>query len=91
MPRLTEMKNIGAEMASKLEAIGIDCPEKLLEIGAKEAFRRLKETFPNVCLVHLYSLEGAVTNTEFNALSEKKKRELKVLSDSLKEGERLCR
>ncbi|MCI9551973.1 MAG: TfoX/Sxy family protein [Acutalibacter sp.] len=91
MPQLTEMKNIGAEMARKLEAIGIDWPEKLLEIGAKGAFRRLKEAFPNVCLVHLYSLEGAVTNMEFNALSEEKRRELKAFSDSLKEGERLCR
>lgn len=30
-----------------------------------------------VCLVHLYTLEGAITNTGFNCLSEEKKKELK--------------
>lgn len=30
-----------------------------------------------VCLVHLYTLEGAICNTEFNCLSKEKKAELK--------------
>lgn len=53
MSELTAMRNIGQEMARKLRAVGIDSPEKLAEIGSKEAFFRLKETFPNVCLVHV--------------------------------------
>lgn len=84
MPDLTSMTNIGKEMARKLKAVGIDTSEKLIEIGSKEAFFKLKETYPNVCLVHLYVLEGAISNTEYNALSERKKRELKKFSDSLK-------
>ncbi|MDE6053270.1 MAG: TfoX/Sxy family protein, partial [Lachnospiraceae bacterium] len=44
----------------------------------------LKEAYPQVCLVHLYALEGAILNTEFNSLSEDKKRELKEFSDFLK-------
>ena len=60
MGELTSMRNIGREMARKLAAVGIDSPEKLTEAGAKEAFFRLKGTFPEVCLVHLYALEGAV-------------------------------
>lgn len=59
-------------------------PEKLVELGAKAAYARLKAAYPRVCLVHLYSLEGAVTNTEYNALSEEKRKELKTFSDSLK-------
>lgn len=58
MPDLTSMRNIGREMARKLTAVGIDSPEKLVEAGSKKAFFKLKETFPNVCLVHLYVLEG---------------------------------
>lgn len=85
MSDLTSMTNIGKEMARKLKSVGIDTPEKLIETGSKEAFFKLKETYPNVCLVHLYVLEGAINNTEYNALSESKKKELKKFSDSLKE------
>ncbi len=81
MSELTEMMNIGKEMAKKLTAIGIDSSEKLIQIGAKQAFLQLKQKYPNVCLVHLYTLEGAITNTEFNCLSEEKKKELKEFSD----------
>ncbi len=44
----------------------------------------LKQKYPNVCLVHLYTLEGAIHDTEFNRLSEDTKKELKEFSDFLK-------
>ena len=78
------MRNIGREMARKLTAVGIDSPEKLMEAGSREAFFKLKETFPSVCLVHLYALEGAVTGQEYNQLPEETKKDLKVFSDFLK-------
>ena len=84
MAELTSMMNIGSEMAKKLTSVGIDSPEKLIETGSKQAFFKLKETYPSVCLVHLYALEGAICNTEFNSLSEDKKKELKEFSDFLK-------
>lgn len=84
MAELTDMMNIGKEMAKKLTAVGIDSSEKLIEIGSKQAFLQLKQEYPSVCLVHLYTLEGAITDTEFNCLSEEKKKELKEFSDFLK-------
>ena len=84
MPEVTDMMNVGKKKAKKLNAVGIDLSEKLIEIGSKQAFLQLKQEFPNVCLVHLYTLEGAITNTEFNCLSEEKKKELKEFSDFLK-------
>lgn len=84
MSELTAMMNIGKEMARKLSSVGIDSPEKLIELGSKKAFAKLKEAYPNVCLVHLYTLEGAIYNTEYNRLSEDTKKELKTFSDSLK-------
>lgn len=84
MSDLTTMINIGNEMAKKLTAVGIDSSEKLIELGAKQAFFKLKETYPQVCLVHLYALEGAILNTEFNSLPEEKKKELKEFGDFLK-------
>ena len=99
MTELTSMANIGTEMARKLRAVGIntagemarklasvgvDSPEKLVELGSKHAFFRIKERYPQVCLVHLYALEGAIRNVEFNSLSEAQKRELKAFSDFLR-------
>lgn len=84
MAELTSMMNIGREMSRKLASVGIDTAEELIFTGAKEAFSLLKKAYPNVCLVHLYVLEGAITNTEYNALSAGKKKELRYFSDSLK-------
>ncbi len=84
MKDLTTMPNIGKEMASKLKSVEISTAEDLVEIGAKEAFFRLKTKYPQVCLVHLYALEGAIQNIEFNCLSEKTKANLKEFGDSLK-------
>ena len=78
------MMNIGSEMKKKLLSVGISTAEELIFTGSKEAFSRLKKAYPNVCLVHLYTLEGAITNTEYNSLSTDKKRELKEFSDFLK-------
>ena len=83
MSELTNMMNIGKEMAKKLKTVGIDSSEKLIQTGSKQAFLQLKQEYPNVCLVHLYTLEGAITNVEFNCLSEEKKKELKEFSDFL--------
>ncbi len=84
MPGLTSMKNIGKELERKLTAVGIDSPEALADLGAKQAFFKLKEVYPQVCLVHLYALEGALQDTEFNRLPENKKKELKGFSNFLK-------
>ncbi len=84
MTELASMMNLGKEMSRKLTSVGIDSPEKLIELGSKQAFLQLKETYPQVCLVHLYALEGAIHNIEFNSLPEDTKKDLKEFSDFLK-------
>ena len=84
MAELTTMANIGREMARKLKSVGIRSAEELTQTGSKQAFFQLKTLYPQVCLVHLYALEGAVQDMEFNSLPEDKKRELKEFSDFLK-------
>ena len=86
MTELTAMRNIGGEMARKLRAVGIDSPEALREAGARDAFFRLKALYPNVCLVHLYALEGAVRDLDFHGLPREVKADLKAFSDCLKTG-----
>ena len=40
MTELTSMMNIGKEMERKLTSVGIESSEKLIAVGAKEAFLR---------------------------------------------------
>lgn len=84
MTELTSMKNIGKELERKLKIIGINSAEDLKKFGSKETFFQLKQRFPEVCLVHLYTLEGAITDTDFNKLSEETKKDLKEFSDEWK-------
>lgn len=84
MTELTSMCNIGKEMEKKLKSIGICSAEELSELGSKEAFFRLKARYPNICLVHLYTLQGAIDRIEYNRLPDEIKRDLKSFSDGLK-------
>lgn len=84
MGELTSLKNIGKEIERKLKTVGINSAEDLKQIGSKEAYFRLKIQYPEVCLVHLYTLQGAVDDIEYNRLPEKTKQELKEFSDKLK-------
>lgn len=43
MSELTSMMNIGKEMERKLTSVGIDSSEKLIKLGAKQAFLKLKK------------------------------------------------
>lgn len=84
MAKLTSMMNLGKEMERKLSSVGIDSCEELMLVGSKEAYRRMKTVYPKVCLVHLYCLEGAVRQTEYNCLSRETRQDLKAFNDSLR-------
>ena len=84
MSELTSLRNIGKEIEKKLKFAGIATAEELIKIGSEEAFIRLKSHYPNVCLVYLYAIEGAISDTKYNQLPEDVKRRLKNFSDSLK-------
>lgn len=84
MTELTSMRNIGKEIEKKLKSIDIYSAEELRQMGSKEAYFRLKMKYSNLCLVHLYTLQGAIDNIDFNLLPDKVKCDLKEFSDSLK-------
>ena len=84
MAELSSMLNIGKEIEKKLKSVGINSAEELTRIGSQEAFLRLKMHYPSVCLVHLYTLQGAIDNVEYNQLSDEVKSELRHFSDHLK-------
>jgi len=84
LTNLTTLRNIGEKMEKRLHAIGISTAEKLIKVGAKEAFVRLKSHDPSVCVVYLYTLEGAILDTEYNLLPEDVKEDLRQFCNGLK-------
>ena len=74
----------GKGLGRKLTAVGLDSPEKLREAGARDAFFRLKTLYPNVCLVHLHALEGAIRDVDCNRLPEEVREDLRAFNDYLK-------
>lgn len=85
MESLDNMLNIGKEMKRKLFSICVRSSEDLIRLGSKEVFSQLKEQYPNVCLVHLYALQGAIDNVDYDKLPDEVKRDLKQFHDRIKD------
>jgi len=81
---LTEMPNIGKEARKKLIAVGIDTPEKLIEVGSKEAFIRIKTIDNTACFSMLQGLEGAIQGVRWHHLPDSTKKDLKEFFNSFK-------
>ena len=87
--QLKDLKNIGPVMVEKLTKAGITSPAQLKQMGAKEAYLAMFESGQFCGTVHvayLYALEGATTDTDWLAISEDKKQELKDFCQELRES-----
>lgn len=69
---------LGKTMEKKLHSVGIHSAEELMEIGSKQAVFRLKEKYPNTCIVILYHLEAAIRGVEMKQLEDTCKADLKA-------------
>lgn len=78
---LSELKNIGKTLASRLHELGITNEAELKKLGAAKVYKWLSDQNPDkhlpVCY-YLYSLEGAIQGKHWNAFSEKEKTELRL-------------
>lgn len=81
--KLSELPNIGAVLEKQLIDIGIDSPEKLIEIGTEQVFIRLKSFDPTSCLHKLTAIEGAVQGIPKKNISNERKAELKEFFNKL--------
>ena len=68
---VTQLKNIGATVARRLNEIGIHTYADLEDLGAVNAYMRISANYPTrnmpVCY-YLYSLEGALRDQHWDAL-----------------------
>jgi len=84
---LTELPNIGPVLAKNLRSSGIETAEQLRELGAEEAFLRVRAgADPTLCLHALEALAGAVEGVKKSALPPERKAELKRWFTALAKG-----
>lgn len=79
---LTDLPNIGPVLAEELKQVGIDTPEALAEIGAEEAWLRIRlQIDSGACLHKLTALAGAVDGVPKKMLPSERKAGLKHFFD----------
>ena len=75
---LSELPNIGPVLAEHLRAAGIETAEQLREMGAEEAFLRIRRTVkPDACLHELEAIAGAAAGVRKAQLPPERKEELR--------------
>ncbi|MCL2803611.1 MAG: TfoX/Sxy family protein [Micrococcales bacterium] len=77
MTDLTKLPEIGAVTARQLKAVGIEDAETLREVGARQAFGRIRSQLdPGACLALLRGLEAATRGIRAVELPPQDKAEL---------------
>ncbi len=86
---LTDLPNIGPVLAENLRKIGVETPEAFREMGAEEAFLRIRRSVDSgACLHQLSALAGAELGLPKAALTPERKAALKAFFQEIKKKER---
>lgn len=73
---LLDLKNLGMASVNILQAVGIHNYQELSDVGAVEAYCRIKSRGIHVSKVMLYALQGALMDVHWNELSQDLKHQL---------------
>ncbi len=78
MRKLTDLPNIGAVLAEKLSAAGVETPSDLEGLGSVEALRRVRRASEDdrPCLSMLCALEGAIRGVRWHSIPKNERAEL---------------
>lgn len=82
-PPSVKIRNVGPKSAAWLRQIGIRTEEDLRNLGAVEAYRRVKLAGFKPTLNLLYSMAGAEDDCHWTALSEERKSALVLAADGI--------
>jgi DNA transformation protein len=77
MGELSKLANIGKEVESQLNIIGIFTYDQLKDIGTEQAWLKIQEVDASACIHRLLALEGAIQGVRKTALPQERKAELK--------------
>ena len=81
--KLTELPNIGPELARVLNEVEVHNSEELQALGAEMALLRMKAQGLDVCFHKLTALEGAIQGVKKSQLTPERKAELREFFDGL--------
>ena len=81
--KLTELPNIGPELARLLNEVEVHNSEELQALGAEMALLRMKAQGLDVCFHKLTALEGAIQGVKKSQLTPERKEELREFFDGL--------
>ena len=84
MSNLTELPNIGKTLVQQLEDIGIHTAQELVDLGSRDAWRRIQANDPSACYHRLCALEGAIRGIRWHDLPTDLKADLKDFYQSHK-------
>ena len=77
MGELSKLPNIGKEVESQLNKVGIFTFDELKDIGAEQAWLKIQEIDTSACIHRLLALEGAIRGIKKTLLPQQRKAELK--------------
>lgn len=77
LAELAGMRNLGNASATMLASVGITTPQQLQELGAVEAYARLKLAGKRVSLVMAYAIEGALLDHTWSDLPQELRDDIK--------------
>lgn len=84
MSELSKLPNVGKVLEENLLAIGIETLEQLKQVGAEEAFLRIRlQRDSGACLHMLYGIQGAILGIPDQFLPAETKQKLKAFFNSL--------
>ena len=84
MSALADLPNVGKVLEKNLLNVGIETPEQLRDIGAEEAFIRIRAQIdPEACLHMLYGIQGAINGVPDKFLPDQIKQKLKEFYKTL--------
>ncbi len=77
MGELSQLINIGKEVESQLNQVGIHSYEELRATGTEQAWLKIQEIDESACIHRLLGIEGAIQGVKKSLLPETRKAELK--------------
>ncbi len=86
----TSLRNIGKKTAKNLESMGVSDLEEMKKIGTEELFFKYFQHKggwnSGMCTCWLYAIEGAITDTDWWKIPDKKKEKFKKYVKDLRES-----
>lgn len=84
MNELSKLPNIGSALEAQLNQAQIYTEDELKQVGAEQAWLRIRRIDESVCMNRLLALEGAIQGIKKTYISDERKLELKAFYNRYK-------